>query len=118
MLHLLVTGNSGNAVTERSRPDAKAKIGLGGKARRILFVVRPDPGKSSNSICADRCFQGYVGRWSPSWLMLDQALDLLKFEADDILVRLQELGYGHLYPVRNETGAPNFDGYWEMKRIG
>ncbi|WP_038148998.1 hypothetical protein, partial [Thioclava atlantica] len=50
MLHLLVTGNSGNAVTERSRPDAEAKIGLGAEARRILFVVSPATKNRTNRL--------------------------------------------------------------------
>ena len=50
--------------------------------------------------------------------MLDPTLDLPYIEADDILVGMQEPAYRRLSPVCNETGAPNVDGYWEMKRIG
>ncbi|WP_380794784.1 hypothetical protein [Seohaeicola saemankumensis] len=50
--------------------------------------------------------------------MLDLTLDLPNLAADDILVGMQEPAFGRLSPVCNETGAPNFDGYREMKRIG
>ena len=50
--------------------------------------------------------------------MLDPRLDLPDLEADDIPEGLQEPAYSYLPPVSNENGAPNFDVYWEMKRIG
>lgn len=50
--------------------------------------------------------------------MLDPTLDLPSLEADDNVVGMQEPAYRRLSPVCNENGVPNFDIYWEMKRIG